>query len=253
MHLISHLKKVHNTKLTYLCYICNAKIARKDGLKLHIETVHEGKKPFKCDLCKTNQGFRYPSGLKSHLREVHGSPREKKLLPCEICKKGFTSQQALRIHVSAVHEGKKPFKCDTCGTCFPYKCDLKSHVEAVHLELKPYVCSECPYKCYQKRDLMNHFEKVHEGKESKPTKQKYDKKDKASHEDEKSFNVKPLLKCNLCGFNTELSMDLKKHLSNHATMKPLFCAMCDSDFKEKIKLKQHIELVHGKKVPLDSL
>ena len=175
--------------------------------------------------------FRYPSGLKKHVSEVHGSPREKKLLPCEICKKGFTSQQALRIHVSAVHEGKKPFKCDTCGTCFPYKCDLKSHVEAVHLELKPYVCSECPYKCYQKRDLMNHFEKVHEGKESKPIKQKYDKKDKAIHEDEKSVNVKPLLKCNLCGFNTELSMDLKKHLlSNHATMKPLFCAMCDNSF-----------------------
>ena len=101
---------------------------------------------------------------------------------------------------------------------------------------------------------MNHFEKVHEGKESKPTKQKYDKKDKAIHEDEKSVNVKPLLKCNLCGFNTELSIDLKKHLlSNHAIMKPLFCAMCDSNFKEKIKLKQHIELVHGKKVPLDSL
>ena len=129
------------------------------------------------------------------------------------------------------------------------------HVQAVHLGFKPYVCSECPFGFYKKRDFLKHFKKVHEGKESmniEPFGQKHDLNAKIINECVTPVDEKQLLKCTL--FNTELSIDMKNHLlSNHAMMKTLFCAMCDSRFKVKIKLKQHIELVHGKKVPLDSL
>ena len=46
----------------------------------HVESVHEGKKPFKCDICD------YSSSQKGHLK----------------------------THVASVHEGQKTFKCHIC-------------------------------------------------------------------------------------------------------------------------------------------
>ena len=54
-------------------------------MKRHIESVHEGKKPFKCETCE------YTYSQKSHLNQ----------------------------HVAKVHEGKKPFKCQICD--YPLK------------------------------------------------------------------------------------------------------------------------------------
>ena len=63
-----------------------------------------------------------------------------------------------------------------------------------------------------------------------------------------------LLKCSMCEFNCELSIDLKRHvLSNHGGQKTFNCAICDDTFEQKINLQNHIESAHGKKVPLDSL
>ena len=41
---------VHEGKKPFKCDICGAKFAVKQGLKNHVESVHEGKKPFKCDM-----------------------------------------------------------------------------------------------------------------------------------------------------------------------------------------------------------
>ena len=37
-------------KKTFMCEICSISFARKTNLKEHIESVHEGKKPFKRDI-----------------------------------------------------------------------------------------------------------------------------------------------------------------------------------------------------------
>ena len=245
-HLSRHLKNVHSAKLTYSCYICNIGITKKSYLKVHIETMHERKKLLKCDLCESS--FAYPSALKNHVSNVHGSPRQKKLFPCEICKKKYTSQTALKMHILGVHEGKKPFKCDTCNTCFSYKGDLKSHVQRVHFGIKPYVCNECSSGFWNKQDLMKHFENVHEGKGP------ININNRKLHKGKTPIEAHQLLKCTECDFSTELSIDLKSHLSsNHAVKKPSFCAICDRSFEEKNNLQKHIESDHGKKVPLDSL
>ena len=45
-----------------------------------------------------------------------------------------------------------------------------------------------------------------------------------------------------------------RHLKNiHGELKRFQCAICSGNFDIKIKLKLHIESVHGKIVPLDSL
>ena len=57
----------------------------------HVESVHEGKKPFKCDICD------YRDALK---------------------------RGQINRHVASVHEEKKPFKCDICD----YNCSQKGAV-----------------------------------------------------------------------------------------------------------------------------
>ena len=66
------------------------------------ESVHEGIKPFKCDICDY-----------------------------------YCSQKSdMNTYVVSVHEGKKPFKCDICE----YRCSLnqqmKQHVTKNHEENK---------------------------------------------------------------------------------------------------------------------
>ena len=72
--------------LTYLLTIFDAGFFQKGYLKMHIESVHEGKKPYKCT--------------------VRGS--------------NFSIKQNLNRH-SLVLKGKKPFKCNICDATFSRK------------------------------------------------------------------------------------------------------------------------------------
>ena len=47
------------------CEICGNSFANKSSLKLHIDSVHEGKKPFSCDICETS--FSRKQHLKGHI------------------------------------------------------------------------------------------------------------------------------------------------------------------------------------------
>ena len=46
-----HVATVHEGKKTFKCDICNANFGQKSTLNKHVATVHEGKKQFKCDIC----------------------------------------------------------------------------------------------------------------------------------------------------------------------------------------------------------
>ena len=74
------------------------KFSQKGGLNTHIESVHAGKKPFKCKICDAS----------------------------------FYLKRHLNGHIESVHEGKKPFKCNICDACFFLKGKLKGHIESVH-------------------------------------------------------------------------------------------------------------------------
>ena len=56
-------------------------------LKKHISAVHDGIKPFKCEICCSN--FAFNAGLRI------------------ICDTKFTRKADLKIHIDAVHEKKK--------------------------------------------------------------------------------------------------------------------------------------------------
>ena len=47
----SYEKDENSTNMLLKCNFCHTRIKSKDSMKRHIESVHEGKRPFKCSIC----------------------------------------------------------------------------------------------------------------------------------------------------------------------------------------------------------
>ena len=101
-------------------------------MKTHVVSVHEGKKPFKCDICDYNCSQK--SVMNRHVASVH---QEKKPFKCNICDYSCFQKKDMKKHIASVHEGKKPFKCDICDYSSSQKGNLKTHVASFHEEKKP--------------------------------------------------------------------------------------------------------------------
>ena len=84
------------------------------------------------------------------------------LVECYICQKVFSQKSNLKVHISSIHEGKKPFKCSICD----YKCSQKGHlykhISSVHEVIKPFKCPICGFKFSLKRYWTRHIVSVHE-------------------------------------------------------------------------------------------
>ena len=73
------------------------KFANKKKLNEHVETVHEGIKPFKRSVCDAKFANNYNSGM-VHIK--------------------FANQKKIKKHVDTVHEGIKPFERSICDVKF---------------------------------------------------------------------------------------------------------------------------------------
>ena len=49
----SHIESVHEGKKPYECDICGKVLDEEQNFKSHIESVHEGKKSYECDICES--------------------------------------------------------------------------------------------------------------------------------------------------------------------------------------------------------
>ena len=72
----------------------------KDCLKTHVNSVHDGVKPFECIIC--NEKFTQRQNLKRHTESVH---EKKKPYKCDLCERDFTQKLHLKKHMNRVHEG----------------------------------------------------------------------------------------------------------------------------------------------------
>ncbi len=66
--------------------------------------AHEGKKPFKCNMCDV--GFVSKEDLNRHIASLHEGWK----LQCDYCAKSFTTEGNLKNHIVIVHESKIPFQ-----------------------------------------------------------------------------------------------------------------------------------------------
>ena len=87
----------------------NVKYAKKgfsmeQGLKHHISSVHEGKRPFKCNTCDRN--FSQKSKLNRHVEAC------KSIIECDYCKATFAKELKFINHMKANHINVKLVNSD---------------------------------------------------------------------------------------------------------------------------------------------
>ena len=184
-------------------------------------------KTYICKYCK--QTFVRLSNLRKHLKQVCTSdPNRFELVPqmkiekiyeCSMCDRPFLTKQVRDIHISSIHEGKKPFLCSQCGFSSALSGLLKRHIESVHEGKRPYQCNQCNKNYKSKHGLEDHIS--------------------AFHERNKPF------KCSVCSRSFPTNTKLKEHGDVHTNIRPYSCTICEDKFKRSHHLVTHLKTIHN--------
>ena len=67
--------------------------------------------------------------MKKHKQTVHEGRRDYK---CDICGDAFSIQAHVKRHIQTVHEGRKDYKCEYCGTTRTTSTSLRKHILRDH-------------------------------------------------------------------------------------------------------------------------
>ena len=86
-------------------------------LKKHDQTVHEGIKSFKFNMCP--ESFSVRNSLVKHMESTHKTTYEP--FKCSLCESIFQKRSVLREHVDSVHEGKRQSSAQSVVKVFASK------------------------------------------------------------------------------------------------------------------------------------
>ncbi|OXU19960.1 hypothetical protein TSAR_013867 [Trichomalopsis sarcophagae] len=199
------------------CLKCNKHFQSKDNLEAHVKVVHEGEKPFICEIC--SKAFAYQSSLKGHMEIVHTDTNTDKGFPCDICGKVLNHSSSIVYHKLTEHNNGRRFVCNKCGKSFKHKQLLQRH-QLVHSEDRPYPCKSCNASFKTKANLLNH-QSTHTG-------------------EKKHF-------CELCDHKFAHKTSLTLHYRTHTGQKPYKCEVCSKSFSQNGNLQEHMRIHTGEK------
>ena len=106
------------------CPLCPQVFTRRDNLKQHVLSIHNGKR-YPCELCQ--KSFTQTGSLNLHVKTAHGGMRVK----CDLCDKTYARLHGLRQHYMQAHDGKE-VSCTDCGMIFSCAYFLNKHNENEH-------------------------------------------------------------------------------------------------------------------------
>ena len=176
-HLKHHVKSAHTDVRDYVCEWedCGKSFVTATRLKRH-RAAHEGREKFRCTVGGCSQTFRKHGTLQRHIVTVHEG---RKPFICEVsdsdgnrCQASFDTEGQLKSHAGRVHEVNN-FLCTLCSyenydskgdtmveelePSFSTHAALQEHMKNEH----PPTCRECGQKCRSLRDLKSHMEVMH--------------------------------------------------------------------------------------------
>ena len=120
--LIAHPKYLdEDGNFVFKCLVCSEDFTQEKLVKSHISDVH-GKALFKCHFENCDYANARRNHLNNHIQSVHEG---KKPFQCHICNNSFTLRSSLSKHIKSVHEKLKPYKCKDCDNSFAQSAHLK--------------------------------------------------------------------------------------------------------------------------------
>ena len=112
---------------------------------------------------------RLPLELTRTICKMVKSPKEE--LKCQICEAKFKTNQQMNLHMTSVHEERKPHTCECCERSFSMKQSLDKHIAYVHggkkrlpLHKSKAHCVICNEEFSSKKYLSEHVSAIHEEK-----------------------------------------------------------------------------------------
>ncbi|CAH2040173.1 unnamed protein product, partial [Iphiclides podalirius] len=146
------------------CHMCQKEFSNAARLKVHIKTVHEKLRPFKCGHCEYTAPRR--TELKLHVRSHTGD----KPYACNKCAYRSADHNAMRRH-KKLHSKEGVYKCKHCPYTAIQSTIFTSHVVSKHPNVcsdDVHCCSFCPFKSVSKEKYVAHMV-THRDTTSKPS------------------------------------------------------------------------------------
>jgi len=210
----------------FLCLSCGKTFATAKLRNVH---YLEGHSKYKCDKCKKD--FSSEVKLKMHVKHCTFG----QTLQCKTCNKTFANKRNLRDHTKIFHqaepikeESKYHFPCTECDKVFYKKSNLTSHLLR-HSDATPFICGvpNCGKGFKREKTLIKHFQLIHKG-------------------------IKDEFLCVHCGQQFMSQTGLRAHISIHTgqdyVKRNVKCDACGKAFRCQADLKTHM-VVHTKVKP----
>lgn len=98
------IQKLHvkRKRGVFKCEQCSSVFGLRHNLLRHKRTIHEGKRPFKCNVSGCNASFVQRFDLQTHAASVHDKRKD---FCCRVCSRAFSQRSNLLTHLRAAHEG----------------------------------------------------------------------------------------------------------------------------------------------------
>nr|CAI5821521.1 unnamed protein product [Callosobruchus analis] len=270
-HLIASVtNKIHE------CSRCAFKTVIKATLAKHIKKhpkIADSNNLVRCIHC--NATYKSRTTLNDHV--IHNHPDfiasiSSKIYQCKYCTYKTTRKSHFVKH-SLVHpetvDSHKLSKCIHCNAIYKHKIGLDDHILRQHPELiasvssKMHECTHCAFKTVLKANLALHMLEHHETADrfcNKAFRQKgkLDEHTVRKHPHLIASVTNKIHECTRCAFKTVMKASLARHVMkhpeiadsnklircNHYSRKLNKCIRCNTEYKHKIGLDEHILRQH---------
>ncbi|MCL4139266.1 UNVERIFIED_CONTAM: hypothetical protein GTU68_066511 [Idotea baltica] len=214
-----------NSKMRYVCALCNRIYTSKYSLERHVR-CHTLEKPYNCDVCNFTSSYR--EHMMRHMTSVHlivhSNVPKVKYVPRKKRDHDDSREDSREEESNDAADGEKRrnilrerFECAVCGLRATHKTDLIDHIKSKH--------PNAHIESLENNDGSKVHLIVTVAKKPRPTK-------------------RLTIHCSYCFHIFHDTWKYKVHLRSHTGVKPFQCSLCDMKATSKMTVRDHIHRKH---------